>query len=260
MKTDSLGDTLWTKSYGNSSYESEGESALQTGDNGYIMTGYTEATGSGSKVFLIKTDVNGDSLWTRTYGGDSYNEGNSVFQTSDGGYIITGGTDSYGAGGYDLYLIKTDSVGIILWTKVLGGIYDDCGRSVKQAYDNNYIISGFTSSFGAGGWDIWMIKLASDPITIFESEKYVTELYDMQIYPNPIRDKTTFEYTLSSPGKISIKIYNILGQEVATVLNEDLKTGHYINRWKPKSISNGVYFCRVKIKDYQRVFKITIIK
>lgn len=83
---------------------------------------------------------------------------------------------------------------------------------------------------------------------------------NMQIYPNPIRDNTTFEYTLSSPGKVSIKIYNILGQEIATVLNVDLKTGHYINRWKPESISNGVYFCRVTINNIDKIIKVTIIK
>jgi hypothetical protein len=161
IKTNSSGDTLWTKGYGGNSFD-EGNDVEVTPDNGFIVVGYTRSYGSGlSDVYLIKTDSIGDTLWTRTYGGGSFDEGFSVKVTSDGGYIITGYTRSSGAGGYDVYLVKTDSLGGLLWTRTFGGSSGDFGESVQQTSDGGYIVAGYTRSFGAGGRDIYLIKTDS---------------------------------------------------------------------------------------------------
>jgi len=101
--------TSWWRTYGGTNYD-HGYSVQQTTDGGYIIAGYTSSFG-GSDVYLIKTNAAGDTLWTRTHGGRQGSRGYSVQQTSDGGYIITGYTFSFGAGLYDVYLIKTDSLG-----------------------------------------------------------------------------------------------------------------------------------------------------
>jgi len=94
----------------------------QTADGGYIVAGYTNGNYTGGvDVYLIKTDSNGDTLWAKNYGGIYAEHGYSVQQTTDGGYIIAGYTMSFGAGVTDIYLIKTDSIGAILWTKTFGG-------------------------------------------------------------------------------------------------------------------------------------------
>jgi hypothetical protein len=158
IKTDVLGDTFWTKTYGGTSQD-YGESVRETQDGGFIIAGETASFGAGSyDVYLIKTDVDGNVLWTKTYGGTSDDMGNSIRETSDGGFIISGNTYSYGAGGSDVYLIKTDASGDSLWTKTYGGINDDFGWSLEKTSDGGFAIAGVTTSFGAGGYDVYLIK------------------------------------------------------------------------------------------------------
>jgi len=158
IRTDEVGDTLWTRMFGGPGYD-DGYSVAQTSYGGYVVTGYTGSFGAGGPdVYLIKTDGAGDTVGTRTYGGPSDDYGYSVQQTADGGYIIAGYTASYGVGGIDVYLIKTDSVGDTAWTRTFGGPSDDFGRSVEQTADGGYIIAGHTWSFGAGLADVYLIK------------------------------------------------------------------------------------------------------
>ncbi len=140
-------DSLWTRTFGGGDDEC-GYSMQQTTDGGFVIAGSTWSFGAGlTDVYLIKTDANGNQTWQRTFGGGSYDEGRSVQQTSDGGYIIAGTTSSYGTGGSDIYLIKTNSGGDTIWTRTFGGGDDDRGYSVQQTADGGYIITGSTNSY-----------------------------------------------------------------------------------------------------------------
>jgi hypothetical protein len=161
VKTNHQGDTIWTRTLGAGEWD-EAYAVRQTTDGNYIVVGYTQSFGAGSRdVYLIKINPDGDTLWTRTFGGDDWEEGRSVQQTRDNGYIITGSTVSYGAGEWDVYLIKTDSLGDTLWTRTFGGEKYDIGMSVQQTSDGGFIIAGLTHSFGAGEGDLYMIKTDS---------------------------------------------------------------------------------------------------
>lgn len=167
VKIDSLGNTLWTKTYGDTSYE-RAYSVQETFDGGFVIVGETWSFGAGgSDIYLVKINVSGDTTWTKTYGDTGYEWGRSVLQTSDGGYIITGTTDSYGAGSYDIYLIKTDSTGDTLWTKTYGGINTDESCSFIKTNDDSYVIVGYTNSFGAGSYDIYIIKINATGDTLW---------------------------------------------------------------------------------------------
>ena len=155
VKSDSGGEEEWNQSfYGESS--DCGQSVQQTADGGYVVSGYTNSYGSGgSDVLLMKTDVDGNSEWMQTFGGSDYDVGRSVQQTMDGGYIITGTTESFGVSEEDVWLIKTDSEGDEEWNQTFDNGQTDRGYSGAQTSDGGYIITGWSWT---GTPDVWLIK------------------------------------------------------------------------------------------------------
>jgi TolB-like protein len=112
-------------------------------------------------VLLIKTDGNGNLQWAKTYGGTLDDSARAIVQTSDGGYIITGTTNSFGTGTYDIFLIKTDSSGNLLWARVYDGPADDVVSSVIEVMGKDIVVAGHTRSFGAGLHDFLLLKTDS---------------------------------------------------------------------------------------------------
>ena len=158
VKTDVYGIVQWSKTYGGINSDSA-SCVRQTSDGGYVIAGYTNSFGAGSSDFwLVKTDMIGTMQWNKTYGGTGSDRAFSVVQTIDGGYILAGETNSFGAGNFDFWLVKTNSVGTMLWSRPYGGGSLDVARSALQTSDGEYIVVGWTKSFGAGGSDFWLIK------------------------------------------------------------------------------------------------------
>ena len=185
-KTNATGDTLWTRTFG-AAHNATGYSVRQTSDSGYIVVGDInfpkaqsrlrardpeERSGrvqqdkwrrginrwgmrllsgqnpAGSEIYLIKTNASGDTLWSKIFDGSGSETGEEVRQTKDGGYILVGSTDSYGAGYTDVYLVKTNSSGDTLWTRTYGDTSWDIGYSLALAPDGGFVLAGMSLSFG----------------------------------------------------------------------------------------------------------------
>jgi hypothetical protein len=165
IKTDADGNIEWDKTFGGEYYD-RGKHGIQTLDGGFIVVGYTSSFGSGSSDgWLIKTDANGNMEWEKTYGREGIEEGVCVQQTTDGGYIFVGQTNSYGAGQMDAWIIKTDSDGNVVWEKTFGEEFGDLGEWIEQTNDGGYI---FTGCYGIHSDDvlgyntqsgIWLVKI-----------------------------------------------------------------------------------------------------
>jgi predicted secreted protein len=148
----------WSKTYGGTGSEFGGR-VVQTSDGGYAVGAVTNSFGTGGNdVWLIKTDGAGNMQWNKTYGGSLDEAVYFVRQTSDGGYIMSGSTKSFGGGGEDSWLVKTDSAGTLQWNKTFGATGTERGWCVIQTADGGYTVAGWTNSFGAGGADAWLIK------------------------------------------------------------------------------------------------------
>jgi hypothetical protein len=305
IKTNQMGDTLWTKVFGDTG--DYGNSVQQTLDDGYIIAGKTESFGADSvDVLLLKTNANGDTVWIKTFGEGGIDRGHSVQQTNDGGYIITGYTESFGNGNSDVWLIKTNSMGDTLWTKTFGGSIDDYGNSVQQTADGGYIITGVTdyapplsdlwiirtdakgdtlwtkTMLGSGyyegtfiqktvdggyiitgtnGGDIWLIKLAPDITAIKGPSRTIINNYVLsQNYPNPFNPSTTIEFTLPKSENVELKVYNILGRKVLTLVSKKLNQGNHSYQFDGQNLASGVYYYQLVAGNFHQVKKMIILK
>jgi hypothetical protein len=352
VKTDSLGNQQWNKFFGGDDAD-RGYAAQQTTDGGYILTGYTGSFGAGLyDMLLIKTDPSGNAEWTKTFGGTGRDYGNSVQQTSDGGFIVLGYTLSFGAGGDDFYLVKTDANGNEEWFKTYGGSASDVGFFVRQTNDGGLILTGHTLSFGSGVHDVWLIKTDNIvPVELISFTSEVSEndvkllwststevnnmgfeiqkLQDLptgqagwvsisfvpgfgtttevhhysfvdeslqsgnyeyrlkqidldgsfkysninevtvnlpgefsleQNYPNPFNPSTTLRYEIPEGSFVTLKVYDVLGNEIVTLVNEEKPAGTYKLTWNAANLPNGVYFYTLSTGNFLSTKKMVLLK
>jgi hypothetical protein len=177
---------VWTKTLGGSGNEQSGN-IFQTIEGGYIFTGttssydgdvhgyHTPSAFQYSDIWVVKLNAAGDTVWTKTLGGAGTESAGRVLQTTDGGYILTGITNStdgdvHGVhGGYDVWIVKLTPTGDTAWTKTLGGSADELASDILQTRDGGYIIIGNTFSNDGdittpnhGSADLWIVKLTAD--------------------------------------------------------------------------------------------------
>jgi len=172
LKLSSIGTMEWQHTYGGSE-DDWARSIQQTSDGGYIVAGGTCSFGFvWEEIWILKLYSDGAIEWQKTYGGSRNDSAYSVQQTSDGGYIVAGETQSYVAGNTDIWILKLYSDGAIEWQRTYGGSRYNSAHSIQQTSDEGYVVAGNTDSFGAGDYDIWVLKLNSDGTIIEWQHSY----------------------------------------------------------------------------------------
>ncbi len=167
IKTDADGDTLWTKIMGNGGDDDVARSVAVTSNGNYIVVGNTGSYAKGAKdAWILKLDMDGDTIWTRTFGGNYNDVAESVIIDEKGNYLVTGYTElSYNS--KDALLLKYDTDGNLLWQKTYGGTNDDWMSGICQANDGSYVLTGTTMSFGADARDLYLIKTEENGDTVW---------------------------------------------------------------------------------------------
>jgi len=162
FKIDAAGNVEWQHAYGGTGAD-YALSISKTSDDGFIVAGWTDSFGAGGQdAWLLRLDNTGGVIWQKAYGGKGDDVALSVGQTSDGGFIVAGFTNSSGAGGQDAWIFKLTSTGNIVWQKTYGGPGDDHAISAEQTTDGGFVVAATTSSFGNGNSDVWILKLNPD--------------------------------------------------------------------------------------------------
>jgi uncharacterized Fe-S cluster protein YjdI len=161
LKLDAQGNIAWQKIYGGSGVDIA-HSVQQTSDGGFIVAGETSSFGADTDVWILKMDANGDIAWEKRYGGSGEDIAHSIRQTSDGGYIVAGESNSFGGGDKDVWVLRIASTGAIQWQKTYGtNTSEDFAYSVQQTSDASFIVAGEMIS---GRPDIWVLKLDANGI------------------------------------------------------------------------------------------------
>jgi hypothetical protein len=254
IRANALGDTLWTKLYGGVNFDAC-VCGLETTSGNLFVLGNTKSHGNGGyNVFLSKLNASGDEIWIKTYGGNNDDLASMALSITDNSFILVGSTKSFGSGERDVYLIKTDLDGNEIWHRTFGGINDDAASYIQQTDDGGFILSGYTKSFGAGGFDVYLIKTDANGIAGFE--KIFQAENQCFIYPNPSSDILNIQIHSFYDNDVRFNLFNINGQLAKSEILQNNGTGNFtIN---VSHLPKGVYILNIQTKTKQFNKKVII--
>lgn len=247
VKTDENGVFEWSKIYGKSSYSSDEEinQIIQTSDFGYALIGsINNETTDDWDIYFIKTNSNGDVLWSKSYGG-SYGEiGNGIVELSDGNFMIIGTTLSFDNGNQDVYVTKIDELGNEIWSKTIGGTMPENGFKIVEANDG-IVLMGLTTSFGSGNADVYLVKLSDSG-----------ELLWSKTYGGNDEDRA-FGFDINQDGGFIISGYSKSfgdGSYDYYLIKTDLNGNSLCNETSPNSTLSSIDFNVVNISTQIRTW------
>lgn len=167
VKVDQKGGLVWARSFGGAGTEyGYGCKAVE---DGYVIAGYTTSFGEGSRdIYILKLDFNGEEIWSKSYGGPSWDVGMAVDGSNKDGYYVCGYTHSFGEGEEDIYVIKTDPDGRKIWSETFGGERYEFGNSIARTSDGGCVVGATTGTFGKGNADFYLIRIDADGNKIWE--------------------------------------------------------------------------------------------
>ena len=248
LKLNSKGEVEWQKTFGKGS-DDIANSIQQTGDDGYIIAGWTGLFGYVGNVYILKLNSKGEVEWKRTFGMLYNHEANSIQQTVDGGYIVAGWTYSFGSGCQDIYILKLNPKGEVEWDKTFGGESDDEAKSIQQTTDGGYIVAGWTASFGTGKTDVYILKLDSKgEIDVSSQVDIDAPLSDIKIISpsDGIALGGTIEINIDATDDVELEKVTLYidGKKI-----REYTSGPYKYSWDSSKVKEGIHTITVEAVD-----------
>ena len=245
MKIDEAGEEEWTRYYGSDGYDI-GYCVHHLDGNGYIVVGSYWHWDTEQDLWLLRTDDMGNQVWSKRFGGDDNEYGHNVEVTADNYLFATGFTASMGAGGKDVYAVKVDFTGELIWQATFGGAGNDVGSCGQQLNGiDGYIIGGYTYSFsGNDDSDGWLIRLNSD-LGIETSQADSDP--SLSTFPSPFSSTLNIDLFLPSSADISVEIFDSTGRLIDTVFKGEIQQGTSSLQWTaPESAPSGCYLVHLQ--------------
>jgi len=211
---------------------------------------------------LVRTDSKGDTLWSKLYYKDFAVKINSVIKTFDKEFLLVGEIDNKKIefGTYsDGLVIKTDENGNEIWSMTVGGDSHDWFEDAAEISRGQYILTGGTQSYGHGYADIWLVRISAGANKVEERDSPKSYML-FQNYPNPFNQSTTISFYLLKSEFVTLKIYNLLGKEVTTLINDILPAGYHSCFWNPTDRPSGMYYYKLKAGLFEDCKKVLLIR
>lgn len=268
MKIDKEGNKLWHKLYGTNGYD-RALDVKELKNKCLIISGLYGPLDGNADTWLLKTDQYGDTLWTKKYGGDLTEWGSSIALTDDEGFIVTGVTESFSNGFWDMWIFRTDSVGETLWSQNFGGSSADEGRSIIKTYSGDYVAAGMYFSDELADDSLYyqrengyVVRIAENLTNVKERDGIlkISDFRLYQNYPNPFNPSTVITYNIPKTSYVKLVVYNMLGQIVVQLVNESQINGRYSVEFEANDLPSGIYFYRLESAHYSETKKMLLVQ
>ena len=283
IKLDSEGNIVWKKSFGGSSID-YGFSITLSSDSTLLVTGSTGSNDStfiglnkgGFDIFIIKLDKDGETLWSKTFGGSSGERCTHISTTTNDDIVITGYTQSNDSnfsglnrGMWDVFVMKLDNEGEILMSKTFGGTSNEYGNSFTTSSSNELLITGTNQSndgdfmgMNQGIQNIFVMKLDSNgnlnPSTSVTDYTSITP--SLLVTPNPISTSSTVVFSTGTPTTVRIELLNTLGESVSVLHDGFMESGEHRVPLGVSSVSSGVYYVRMTSEGTVNSTQVVVLK
>ena len=262
IKTDSDGNEIWSKTYGDSRCQ-DAFSFKETSDGGFIIAGHSDTSSDLLEAYLVKTDSEGVKIWNNTYEGSDnfYDYAKDVIETDNGNFLVCGHTKIRLGRKNEALLFLVDPNGNEIWKEEYGGMNSDWAHSICCTKDGGFVVTGHTGSNNSGDYNVWLFKI-QNPLASIEENTNPQRNFLFQNTPNPVKNKTLLKVVISEDSNSKLIIYNLNGEIIKSF--KKLGKGSHTILWDltdnyNRKVPSGMYYLNLKSANESLLKKIIVV-